>query len=94
MKDGKKHTLLSHEARVEKGYANINYTPITNPANLTQPYAKSIPHNNSLVSFRATPAIYLYTNAKFYALNYDTFLTFSSKLPTLVDSFSEYNSQL
>lgn len=94
MKDGKKHTLLSHEARVEKGYANINYTPITNPANLTQPYAKSIPHNNSLVSFRATPAIYLYTNSKFYALSYDAFLTFSSKLPTLVDSFSEYNSQL
>lgn len=92
MSNGKKYPLLSDKARTESSYGNIKYSPVTNQANLSQPYANSIPHNNSIVSFKNTPTIYVYTNNKFYALTSEAFKALSSATPILIDNVSAYTT--
>lgn len=90
MQNGRKRTFLSGKSRTERGYGVIPHTPITNPMNTTQPYAESLPQNNSFVSFKNTPTIYYYSNNTFYRLSYDAFRSLSSTTPTFVDTFSVY----
>lgn len=93
MKDGKKYTFLSSQAKTEKGYGATAYSPITNRLNTSQPYGTSFPATNSLITFKNNPAIYAYVNNKFYTLTYEAFRGLvSSSMPVVVDDFSAYVS--
>lgn len=96
MQDGKKRPFLSGTAMTENGFNNSSITPITNSNNLQQPYGYSIPENNSFVSFKASPVIYIYASGAFYPIN--SYAVFQSILPStskvFTDNYSLYNSVL
>lgn len=91
MKNGEKQSFLSEQARIESGYGSTPYTPITNPLNIGQPFAYSIPENNSFVNFKGNSAIYAYTNSKFYPLSSNAYKgLISNNTPVFYDDFSKY----
>ncbi len=93
MKNGEKQAFLSAQARNEKGYGSIPFTPMTNILNSSQPNGESFPQNNSFVSFKGNGTIYAYTNNTFYPLTYDAYKGLSSSnTPVLYDSFSKYTT--
>lgn len=95
MENGQRRQLLSGKAMQENGFTNSDIVPVTESSNITQPLGFSIPENNSFITFKSSPVIYIYSGGLFYPINsYDLF---SSMLPpnTTVfnDATSLYNTQ-
>ncbi len=95
MENGQRRQLLSGKAMQENGFTNSDIIPVTEASNITQPLGFSIPENNSFITFKSNPVIYIYSGGLFYPINsYDLF---SSIIPpnTIVfnDSSSLYNVQ-
>lgn len=95
MDSGNRRPFLSGKAMTENGFSNSDIVPVTNFTSANKPAGFAIPENNSFISFKTTPVIYIYADGKFYPINsYDVFRSvLPPNTPVYSDTFSLYNSQ-